>query len=105
MDQGCRAEATNEIPAYARRVADLVGARVVAFGHTHRPRVVPLSPGRSFVDTGTWALMPSKDDPQKVAPGTRNYLLVSFSEQGTTLKLDSWGVLEVARPVALRIAS
>ncbi|MCU0693760.1 MAG: hypothetical protein MUF54_20420, partial [Polyangiaceae bacterium] len=45
----------NEIPAFARRVADIVGVRVVTFGHTHRPRLVPLDSGISFVDTGTWA--------------------------------------------------
>ena len=45
----------HEVPAFARRIAELVDVRVVTFGHTHRPRVIPLEKHTSFIDTGTWA--------------------------------------------------
>jgi UDP-2,3-diacylglucosamine pyrophosphatase LpxH len=77
----------HEVPRYARRVADLVGVKVVTFGHTHRPRIIPLDPGTSFVDTGTWAPILAGSEP---VPGYRNYLFVHFDRGEPSVKLDVW---------------
>ena len=96
-----------EVPAFARRVAALVGTKVVTFGHTHKPRVIPLEHDTSFVDTGTWAPIMSKSDPDALEPGYRNYLLVSYDRGRPTVRLDVWNraavdeqpvVTELARP-------
>ncbi len=79
-----------EIPAVARRIAQLLGVKVVTFGHTHVPRVVPLAKGVSFVDTGTWAPMTSKLETAGAMPGFRNYLRVRFRGGEASLRLDSW---------------
>jgi hypothetical protein len=44
-----------EIPAVARQLVRLIDAQVVAFGHDHVPRLLPIDRRSSFVDTGTWA--------------------------------------------------
>lgn len=66
----------SRLPRVARQVAGLVGAAVVAMGHTHLPRQIPLGRGHTFVDTGTWAPIPHPQDRARNAPGLRNYLLV-----------------------------
>lgn len=79
-----------EIPAIARRIAELLDVKVVTFGHTHQPRIVPLTGDVSFVDTGTWAPMTSKLETAGALPGFRNYLRVSFDGQEATVRLGSW---------------
>lgn len=89
-----------EVPAFARRVAQLVGVQVVTFGHTHRPRVIPLDRNTSFVDTGTWAPIISKTERDELVPGYRNYLVVSFDRGEPSVKLDIWNPpREKAQPV------
>jgi len=73
----------SKFPQVARRVAGLVPVRVVTFGHTHQPRLIPLGKDVTFVDTGTWAPVTAPDDPRRLAPGRRNYLLVDFDGTGS----------------------
>jgi UDP-2,3-diacylglucosamine pyrophosphatase LpxH len=88
-----------EVPNFARRVADLVNVSVVTFGHTHRPRIIPLDHNTSFVDTGTWAPILTQGQPTS---GYRNYLVASFDHGEATLKLDSWKQPE--RKVSVSVA-
>jgi UDP-2,3-diacylglucosamine pyrophosphatase LpxH len=77
-----------KIPEHARCVVELLPARVVAFGHTHIPRQIPLARDATFVDTGTWAPILNKDGSLK--PGRRTYALVSFHRGDATVQLGSW---------------
>jgi hypothetical protein len=80
-----------EIPRVARAIASLLPVRVVAFGHDHVPRLLPISRGVVFADTGTWAPMFDPKKPGKLEPGYRNYLLVAFDEgQEPRVELGSW---------------
>jgi hypothetical protein len=80
-----------EIPEFARRIADLLPVKIVTFGHTHAPRVIPLRRDACFVDTGSWAPLFAREDHTKLAPGYRNYLVASFDgRNGVAFKLDSW---------------
>jgi hypothetical protein len=79
-----------QFPQVARKVSMLIDARVVAFGHTHVPRLIPLCRDVSFADTGTWAPIMQAKDPENLAPGLRNYLIASFERGKSFVKLDSW---------------
>ena len=79
-----------EFPDVARRVADLVDARVVTFGHTHVPRLLPLRRGLDFVDTGTWAPITDRRRPDCLVEGYRNLLRVSFSGATPRVHFESW---------------
>ncbi len=46
----------------AREIADLLGVRVVAMGHSHQRRKVDLGEGRFYVNTGCW-LPPVRGEP------------------------------------------
>ena len=80
----------SRLPQVARAIGVIVPVQVVAFGHSHVPRLIPLSRDLVFVDTGTWA--PITDaDPHKLAPGYRNYLELRFDDsKELTLRFDSW---------------
>jgi UDP-2,3-diacylglucosamine pyrophosphatase LpxH len=75
------------MPDCARRIGELVNARVVTFGHAHRPRLIPVAKDVTFVDTGTWAPITEQSDTNRLAPGTRNYLIASFTPDGLHLEL------------------
>jgi hypothetical protein len=76
-------------PSYARAVEALLPVRVVTFGHTHRPKLVPLERGVSFVDTGAWAPITSSTDRTTLVPGYRNFLVVAFDGRGEpSIRLD-----------------
>ena len=77
-----------EIPKYAGRIARLLPVRLVVFGHTHKPRILPLDNGVTFVDTGTWA--PIYDRSGNHVRGYHNYLAVSFSDSGHTVDFGCW---------------
>lgn len=78
-----------QLPSYARAIADLLPVRVVTMGHTHRPSLVPLSSGVTFVNTGTWASVSRWTDSAE-PPGYRNYLLVDFEDgRHPAITLDS----------------
>ncbi|MBW2700122.1 MAG: metallophosphoesterase [Deltaproteobacteria bacterium] len=80
----------SRLPQVARSIGALVPVQVVAFGHSHVPRLIPLSRDLVFVDTGTWAPI-TEADPHKLAPGYRNYLELRFDdEKELTLRFDAW---------------
>ncbi len=78
------------LPRFARAIAERLPVRIVSFGHTHRPRVLPLGDGVSFVDSGSWAPLTERLDPSRLAPGTRNYLEITFNADEVQLTLDAW---------------
>jgi hypothetical protein len=85
-----------ELPERARAISEMLSTRVVAFGHSHTPRRVPLSNDTYFVDTGTWAPVTDvkhhrekREKKQRLRPGLRNYLLVAFDRQAMHIELCS----------------
>jgi len=77
------------LPRVARRIALLVDVKVVTLGHTHVPRMVPLGRDVCYVDTGTWAPIMEPDDPGRLRPGFRNYLVVALDGGRTEVELGS----------------
>jgi UDP-2,3-diacylglucosamine pyrophosphatase LpxH len=78
------------IPENARAIARLLPVRLVSFGHTHVPRLIPLAEGVTFVDTGCWAPATLQSHPARLRPGLRNYLLASFHLGEVQIELGSW---------------
>jgi UDP-2,3-diacylglucosamine pyrophosphatase LpxH len=87
-----------EIPRYARAIAELMPAKIITFGHSHRPRQIPLARDTFFVDTGTWAPILAPKDKTRLCPGMRNYLQATFHQSQVDLKLDSWMGSSNGRP-------
>lgn len=83
-------EVENHLPLVAHAIAKLVPVRLVVFGHTHVPRLIPLERDLSFVDVGSWAPVTLLKHPRQLAPGYRNYLYVSFDEEHTDIRFNSW---------------
>ena len=84
-----------KFPKVARRVSELVQVRIVVFGHTHKPRLIPLSKDVTFADTGTWAPISNPARSGILAPGFRNYLVADFPDESETgaapcVQLRSW---------------
>jgi len=80
-----------EIPGTARRISELLPVRIVTFGHTHVPRLIPLARNVWFADTGGWAPLFAKEDKTRLAPGHRTYLVAAFEDgEEVSLRLDSW---------------
>jgi UDP-2,3-diacylglucosamine pyrophosphatase LpxH len=79
-----------ELPDRARAVSRVLPAAVVTFGHTHVPRMVPLSRETTFVDTGTWAPIPCQSGSPELRPGLRNYLVVAIDDGAARLDFGSW---------------
>jgi UDP-2,3-diacylglucosamine pyrophosphatase LpxH len=77
-------------PNVARAIAALLPVRVVTFGHTHTPRLIPILKGTVFVDTGTWAPITQKRRPDRLAPGFRNFLWVEFGNGEPVIRFGSW---------------
>ncbi|RME25699.1 MAG: hypothetical protein D6806_07460 [Deltaproteobacteria bacterium] len=75
------------LPALAAKIADATGAAIVAFGHTHKPRVVPLGPGKWFADTGRWA--PEYDESGALVGNLNSYLWVEGNEK-LSIELGCW---------------
>lgn len=75
------------LPGVALRIARLLDVPVVAFGHTHAPRLVALEAGRTFVDTGTWAPITARSS-HALKPGFRNYLILTFEAGSPRLQYD-----------------
>ncbi len=78
-----------EIPRRARDIIRVLPAQVITFGHTHLPRLIPLTRGVTFVDTGAWAPITRGVEGQ-LSPGRRNYLMVSFHQSRVRLHFGSW---------------
>ncbi len=66
----------SRLPSFARQIVELLPARVVVFGHTHQPRILPLGRGVTFVDSGTWAPIWDKGPERRLTPGYRNWVEV-----------------------------
>lgn len=84
-----------EIPGFARTIASILPVRIVTFGHTHKPRLIPLGDGTTFVDTGAWAPITNRER-NSLVPGFRNYLMATFSDGDTRVVFDSWPAEERA---------
>jgi hypothetical protein len=86
------------IERHARRAAAELGAllpvKVVTFGHTHSPELLPLGPGLTYVNTGTWAPWFEKSRtmwPRTLRSGLRNVLYARFDGEGEPeLRLEAW---------------
>jgi UDP-2,3-diacylglucosamine pyrophosphatase LpxH len=81
--------AGHEASEYARAITRLVSTPVVTFGHSHSPQVVPLGPGATYVNTGTWGPIWGPDDHETLAPGLRNVLMVRVEPGGHQCALSS----------------
>lgn len=77
---------SEELRAAARRIAGMLPVRVVAFGHTHAPEVVPLGRGVSYVNTGTWAPV-FQEIRGPLEPGLRNYVILRFEGDAVHIEL------------------
>lgn len=73
--------AETKFPNLARQIADIFNVKVVTFGHTHRPILVPLNEGQTYVNTGTWAPICSDEKNEHLAGGYQNTLLLSFDNR------------------------
>jgi UDP-2,3-diacylglucosamine pyrophosphatase LpxH len=79
-----------KLPEYARRIAALLPAQVVTFGHTHVPRLIPLDDAVAFVDTGTWAPINASQGGKARPGGYHNYLIVVPGAERPCLTFDCW---------------
>jgi UDP-2,3-diacylglucosamine pyrophosphatase LpxH len=77
------------IPERARTVARLLPTPVVAFGHTHVPRQIPLGRGVTYVDTGTWAPITEPRDRTRLRAGYRNVLTVTADRGVVATRFES----------------
>jgi len=93
-----------EIPKVARAISALLPVRIVTMGHTHTPRLLPLSKSVTFVDTGTWAPIFTPPHSGQLAPGYRTYLLVAFEDPNNpSVEFGSWmDEADRASDIALR---
>lgn len=81
--------AEHEACEYARAIARLVATPVVTFGHSHTPLTVPIEPGVTYVNTGTWAPVWAQGERHELLPGLRNVLLVRCEAGRTQISLVS----------------
>lgn len=81
----------HRLPERARAIGAMLDVKVVTFGHSHKPRVIPLDRDLLFVDTGTWAPIMRRLDDKRLVPGYRNYLIADFSTPEPSTKLACWG--------------
>lgn len=76
---------------YARKIGTLLSTPVVVFGHTHVPQLVPVAAGLRYVNTGTWAPVWDRNDPQgALVAGLRNSFRLTVDGQAITMDLDSY---------------
>lgn len=78
-------------PELARSVAAILPVKVVTFGHTHKPRLIPLDRDLVFVDTGTWAPIMRGLEDRRLVAGYRNYLIADFTTPTPSIQLQSYG--------------
>lgn len=76
----------------ARRIAQLLDAPVIIFGHTHGSELVPLGRGLSYANSGTWA--PSWDTDGRPTPGRQTYVSVVSRAGRCEAAVGSWQALE-----------
>jgi len=77
----------HEAQHHARAIARLLPVRVVSFGHSHVPELLPLAPGVTYANSGTWAPVPGPDGAPK--PGLRNALVIVCSAGRAEVRLES----------------
>jgi len=80
----------NELPQHAKKIAEILGVKLVVFGHTHKPKLLPVDNGLTFVDTGNWA--PIYDIKGNKYSGYNNYLIASFFSGNYNYNLGSWDI-------------
>lgn len=83
---------------YARAIAGIVEARVVTFGHSHKPVAIPVLPGVTYVNTGTWAPVYADDERHEVPPGLCNALEVRVEGERVAVSLTTAGPSMRRRP-------
>jgi UDP-2,3-diacylglucosamine pyrophosphatase LpxH len=81
--------AENEAAEYARAIGRLVAVRIVTFGHSHRPMILPVAPGLTYVNTGTWAPVYSQNATHELEHGLNNVLEVRFEDDAPMISLTS----------------
>ena len=81
--------AEREYPALAQRIARILPTKVVALGHSHKPMLLPLGKGVTYVNTGTWAPIFRGFGSEELAPGYRNALLVFVHEDHAHVEFES----------------
>ena len=69
------------LPRFAAEIAQIFPVQLVIFGHTHKPELLPLGRGVSYVNTGTWAPVWERGNHNVLAAGYRNVLEASFGEK------------------------
>ncbi|MFT7583135.1 MAG: hypothetical protein ACI9MR_004821, partial [Myxococcota bacterium] len=74
---------------YAHKIAKRLPVRVVTFGHTHVPNIIPLSRDVTFANSGTWAPIWGKDG-QTLAAGLRNFIQITIDGANCQLSIGSW---------------
>ena len=78
------------IPNYAFSIAELLSVKLVSFGHTHEPELIPLLPNVSYVNSGTWAPVPEKKRRTGLVLGRRNIVTAVFeTNQPPHISLDT----------------
>ena len=86
-----------KLPCYADAISTIVNVPIVTFGHTHVPRMLPLTENTCFVDSGTWAPIMDREGKQGLIPGFRNYLWITFEDGEYSLRFDCWRDAEERR--------
>ncbi|MBP7127086.1 metallophosphoesterase [Myxococcota bacterium] len=80
--------AERRMPERAREVARVVPVRLVTFGHSHAPLLVPLARGVAYANSGTWAPIPDRWK-GNLREGYRNFVLADLGEGEAVVRLDS----------------
>ncbi len=78
------------LPRVARKISRLVPVRVVCFGHSHVPRMLPLSRDVTFIDSGAWAPITRKHSLGQLEHGYRDYARIAFDNGEPSIVFDSW---------------
>ena len=82
--------AQREVLRCAVEVSRTLPVRLICFGHTHLPRLIPLAKEVTFVDTGTWAPISPTHMKGEVRPGYWNYVIASFEDGTWQVSYQSW---------------
>ncbi len=83
----------HEIPKKAKKIAEKLDTKFIIFGHTHKPRIISLDNGLTFVDTGSWA--PVYDESGKKLDGYNNFFELEFQDGEYVYKFGSWDLKNV----------
>jgi len=80
--------AERRMPERAREVARVVPVRLVTFGHSHVPVMMPLARGVFYANSGTWAPI-TRRGKGDLREGYRNYVLADVDAGEATVRLES----------------